>query len=96
MEIPLFFLNLIAKPDPQRLEGNIYWDDNNPSKSGGSYSGCEGICFEGIGHELSGLFVELHIDDIAEEDLRQGYFETVEGALHAKPMAFAGNEGAKG
>ena len=36
---------------------------------------------------LAQLFVELHVDDIAKEYLRQGYFETLEGPLEVEARA---------
>lgn len=42
--------------------------------------------------ELDSIFVELHVENVGEGDLRHYYFETFDGALEGKRGAAARNQ----
>ncbi len=84
--------DFVAESHPQWLEGDVGRGDHESTYDWGHESGPDWVHFEFVEKKLPGGFVEGHVHQIAEEDLRQSDFETVKWALEADPGAVACHE----
>ena len=89
VKIDFGVFDFITKPNSQGLNWNI---DGNYDESG-HHGGCsrweKGTFVKFTGYKLPALLVHLHVNEVGEQNLRNGELQTLQGPLETEAIASA-------